>query len=91
MGFKVIETDEEFESALTAGLLWINTSALWPRPIQWPRPISSWRRCGSYEHHHIRRKWEEAKGNKAARKDMYLPEDFAVLVEDDGSLIEDDE
>lgn len=77
MGFKVIESDEEFESALTAGLLWNNTSA------QWPRPISSWRRCGSYEHHHIRRKWEEAKGNKAARKDRYIPEDFAVLVEDD--------
>ena len=75
--FKVIESDEEFEAALAAGLLWRNTSA------QWPRPISGWEPCESREHLHTRLKWEEAKDNKAARKGKYLPEDFAVLIEDD--------
>lgn len=78
MGFKVIESDEEVEAALAAGLLWMNESA------QWPRPMSSWRRCGSCEHPFVRIKWEDAKGNKKARRRMsYLPEDFAVLVEEE--------
>ena len=32
MGFKGDRTDEEFEAALAAGLLWINRSTQWPRP-----------------------------------------------------------
>ena len=76
--FKVIETDEEFESALAAGLLWRNTSA------QWPRHMAGWTPCEPEAHQHARMRWEEAKDNKRVRRRMaYLPEDFAVFVEEE--------
>jgi hypothetical protein len=75
MGFKVIETEEEFEAALAAGLLWINSST------QWPRPQEGWETCGWYEPQRACEKWRQAKEN--GRKASYLPEDFAVLVEEE--------
>lgn len=79
MGFKVIETEEEFEAALAAGLLWINGST------QWPRPREGWEACGWYDQKYARERWREAKENSVASRWVasYLPEDFAVLVEDD--------
>lgn len=78
MGFKVIESEEEFEAALAAGLLWINMSA------QWPRSQEGWETCEWYEQKRACERWMEAKENSVARRRMsYLPEDFAVLIEDD--------
>ena len=74
--FKVIETDEEFESALCSGLLWVNASVELPRTNGWcpARAVNA--------ESFIRRQWRErfdypGVGNK------YQPEDFTVLVEDD--------
>lgn len=74
--FKVIESDEEFESALCSGLLWVNASVELPRTNGW---------CPAHEiqpDSFIRKQWKErfyypGDGHK------YQPEDFAVLVEDD--------
>lgn len=76
MGFKVIETEEEFEAALAAGLLWINGST------KWPRPQEGWEPCGRHAQEYACGRWRKAKEN--GWKASYLPEDFAVLVEDDG-------
>lgn len=68
--FKVIESDEEFEAALAAGLLWVNHSSLFPRPA------NAWRLGDrSLAEHH----WRNRTNNQAD----YMPEDFAVLVEED--------
>lgn len=79
MGFKVIETEEEFEAALAAGLLWINSST------QWPRPREGWEACGWYEQKRACEWWRVAKENSVASRWVasYLPEDFAVLVEEE--------
>ena len=79
MGFKVIGSDEELEAALTAGLLWINTSPLWPRSQD------GWETC-EWHDEGTRETWWDAKENSVARRKTgagYLPEDFAVLVEEE--------
>lgn len=70
--FKVIESDEEFESARAAGLLWVNCSSLFPRPVNGWRQVA-WGRTVT-EHY-----WR----NKTNDPANYMPEDFAVLVEEE--------
>lgn len=68
--FKVIESDEEFEAASAAGLLWMNVSSLFPRPADaWC--LYDGRMADTY--------WR----GKTNDPDGYMPEDFAVLVEED--------
>lgn len=74
--FKVIETDEEFESALAAGLLWINADD------SVPRAETGWRHASRYASGWARQMWEGA-NTPPYRTDVYIQEDFAVLVEDD--------
>lgn len=71
MGFKAIESDEEFEAALAAGLLWINTDD------SVPRAETGWRHASRYASGWARQMW------KGARTDVYIQEDFAVLVEEE--------
>lgn len=74
--FKVIESDEEFEAALAAGLLWINVDD------SVPRGETGWRRARRYEPVWARQMWQCAH-TPPHRTDAYIQEDFAVLVEDD--------
>ena len=75
--FKVIETDEEFESALCSGLLWVDVSVELPRTNGW-RPAREIQAADSF----IRRRWKE-RFDYPGDAQKYQPEDFAVLVEDD--------
>lgn len=75
--FKVIETDEEFEAALAAGLLWLDVSVELPRMNDW-RPAHEVNADYSF----IRRRWE-GRFDSPGAGDKYQPGDFAVLVEDD--------
>jgi len=70
--FKVIESDEEFEAASAAGLLWVNCSSLFPRPVDGWRQLGAWGR--TFTEHYWR--------NKTNDPDGYMPGDFAVLVEE---------
>lgn len=75
--FKVIETDEEFESALCSGLLWVNASVELPRTNGW-RPAHKIPDSASF----IRKQWKD-RFDYPGDAHKYQPEDFAVLVEDD--------
>jgi len=75
--FKVVETDEEFEAALAAGLLWMNVSG------SVPRPQYGWQRVTPEEYHCAETMWDCAK-HPLRSAGAYQPEDFAVLVEDEG-------
>lgn len=79
MGFKVIETEEEVRSAHASGLLWYNASAQMPRDNRWMRvhanatwPVDDWNMACQ----------RESVGVRVPQYD--IPEDYAVLVEDDG-------
>lgn len=74
--FKVIETEEEFEAALAAGLLWINVDD------SVPRGETGWHRARPYEPEWARQMWQCAH-TPPYHTDAYIQEDFAVLVEDD--------
>lgn len=75
MGFKVIETEEEFLSAAAAGMLWANyEDAGWQQ--------APWGRLGL-----LRTIWDNAEENsRKASPNLHEWQlhDFAVLVEDDG-------
>ena len=75
--FKVVESDEEFEAALAAGLLWMNVSS------SVPRPQYGWQRVTPEEYHCAETMWDCAK-HLLRNAGTYQPEDFAVLVEDEG-------
>lgn len=74
--FKVIESDEEFEAALNAGLLWMNVD------VHVPRAQNEWMHVTPDDWDWAKRMWECA-NPRPWGTDVYLPEDFAVLVEDD--------
>lgn len=74
--FKVIKTDEEFESALCSGLLWLDVSVELPRENDW-RPAHEIK-PDSF----IRKLWQE-RFDYPTVAHKYQPDDFAVLVEDD--------
>ena len=76
MGFKVIESDEEFEAALAAGLLWMNVD------VSMPRAQNEWMRVTPDDGDWAKRMWE-CTNPRPCDTDVYLPEDFAVLVEEE--------
>lgn len=77
MGFKVIETEEEFFAALAAGLLWINIDTGKPRAAgKWYRPKD----VGYTSDASVISCWKSSASDNYG----YIKEDFAVLVEDDG-------
>lgn len=74
--FKVIESDEEFEAVLAAGLLWMNIDTGKPRAAhKWYRPKD----IGYTEDASVISCWE----SRTLDNGGYIQEDFAVLVEDD--------
>lgn len=74
--FKVIESDEELESALAAGLLWVNTDG------HFPRRESRWDSVVPEDVGWARAIWRDRHTGDPGN---YMPEDFAVLVEDEDS------
>lgn len=75
--FKVIESDEEFEAVLAAGLLWMNIDTGKPRAAhKWYRPKD----IGYTEDASVISCWES---RTLDNDGGYIQEDFAVLVEDD--------
>jgi hypothetical protein len=75
--FKVIESEEEFKEALSAGLLWSNKTSTWPRraPVWEPLnlPVDAWS-AGL---------WSRAVARKSIGVTTdYLPCDFAVYIEE---------
>ena len=76
--FKVIESEEELRSAHASGLLWYNASAQMPRGSMWVHvhadekwPVDDWHRACQ----------RASAGVRASQYD--IPEDYAVLVEDE--------
>lgn len=76
MGFKVIGSDEELEAALAAGLLWMNVD------VSMPRAQNEWMRVTPNDGDWAKRLWE-CISPLPRSSDVYLPEDFAVLVEEE--------
>lgn len=73
--FKVIESETEYEAALEAGLLYVNTSTGYPRQAWW-RHCTDPLWVGAM-------RWEEFLGLSEGTKTVYCKEDLAVLVECD--------
>ena len=73
--FKVIESAAEYEAALEAGLLYVNTSVSYPREASWmPRTDPLW--LGGTQ-------WRDFQRLSDYTKTLYCKEDLAVLVECD--------
>lgn len=78
MGFKVIETKEEFFAAVKARLLWGNLNCPDEAP-QWDR-LFYW---DGYRNKVLIETWDDA-ANNIDDDSSWRTQDFAVLVEDDG-------
>lgn len=79
--FKVIESKEEFIAAVMAGLLWGDRS--YPDEPRWDRLYWDY-----YSNEELGEIWDEAYNN--TRDDFsWRTRDFAVLVEEDDSLTEE--
>lgn len=71
-----VKDEQELEAAFAGGVLMYNVSEQWPRGDDW---------VAKYFSYLPKNLWLLANQNKADGRVMRaLPEDFAVLVEDDG-------
>lgn len=74
--FKAIESAGELEAAIAAGLLWVNTDG------RFPRSDSHWDYVLPEDVGWVRAMWRDRHTGDPVN---YMPEDFAVLVEDEDS------